>query len=216
MGKAQRLKAERRGHREQAAVRKSRRGQRVRWTVGLAAFAILAVGILPAAYRASHSHFLADTGLIKPLSSTSKEHSMEQVTIQTDKGTISVELNGDKAPNTVAHITGLIKKGFYNGLTFHRVVPGFVIQGGDPKGDGTGGSGQTIPFEKNDLKHDRGVIAMARSQDMNSADSQFYITLAPQPSLDGQYVVFGKVTSGLDVVDKITQGDKMIAVSVSP
>src|SRR5205085_925344 len=102
----------------------------------------------------------------------------KMVTIETDKGKITVELNAAEAPKTVARFTELINQGFYNGLTFHRVEPGFVVQGGDPKGDGTGGSGQKIPFEQNSLKHEKGVIAMARSQDKNSADSQFYITLA--------------------------------------
>ena len=138
----------------------------------------------------------------------------KKVTITTDKGPIALELYPDKAPKTVEQITGLVSKGFYNGLTFHRVVPGFVVQGGDPKGDGTGGSGTNIPFEENDLKHDKGVLSMARSQDKNSADSQFYITLAPQPMLDGEYVVFGKVTSGMEVVEQIQQGDKMNTVTL--
>lgn len=140
----------------------------------------------------------------------------QHVTMQTDKGTVQLDLYPDKAPKTVAQITTLIKRGFYNGLTFHRVVPGFVVQGGDPTGTGSGNSDlPNIPFEPNDLKHEKGVLAMARSQSKDSANSQFYITLDAQPSLDGEYVVFGKVTSGMDVVEKIAQGDKMTAVTLT-
>ncbi|HKZ71895.1 MAG TPA: peptidylprolyl isomerase, partial [Nitrospirota bacterium] len=99
-------------------------------------------------------------------------------------------------------------------LTFHRVEPGFVIQGGDPKGDGTGGSGVNIPAEFNKKTHATGTVAMARSADPNSADSQFYICLAPQPFLDGKYTVFGQVTQGLDVIQKIKVGDAMKKVTL--
>ena len=108
----------------------------------------------------------------------------------------------------------LAKKGFYDGLVFHRVEPGFVVQGGDPKGDGTGGPGYKVKAEFNKQKHVRGVVAMARSNDPDSAGSQFYITLAPANFLDGKYTVFGKVTSGMDVVDKIKVGDKMKSVKI--
>ncbi len=128
--------------------------------------------------------------------------------VETNMGTFKFELFLDKAPITAQNFIDLAEKGFYDGLTFHRVVPGFVIQGGDPNGDGTGGPGYTIKGEFiPELKHDAaGVVAMARrANDVDSAGSQFYITLAPQPRLDGSYAVFGRVTEGLDVVLKIGQ-----------
>ncbi len=128
-------------------------------------------------------------------------------TIKTDKGDIMVELNAKAAPQTVNNFVFLAREHFYDGTTFHRVIPGFVAQGGDPTGTGTGGPGYTIPDEQNDLKHEEGVIAMAKSSAPNSAGSQFYITLAPQPSLDGHYTVFGKVTAGMDVVKSLTPRD---------
>jgi cyclophilin family peptidyl-prolyl cis-trans isomerase len=129
-------------------------------------------------------------------------------------GEIRIDFYPQDAPKTVENFVTLSKKGFYNGLTFHRVEPGFVVQGGDPKGDGTGGPGYTIKAEFNKQKHVRGVLAMARSQHPDSAGSQFYITLAPAHFLDGQYTVFGIVTAGMDVVDKIRVGDKMKSVRI--
>ena len=122
-----------------------------------------------------------------------------------------VELYPDVAPNTVNNFISLVKKGFYNGLCFHRVIEGFMIQGGDPKGNGTGGPGYTIRGEfskngfKNDLKHKRGVISMARSMMPNIAGSQFFIMHADAPHLDGQYAAFGQVIDGMDVIDKIAE-----------
>ncbi len=122
-----------------------------------------------------------------------------------------VELYPDVAPNTVNNFISLVKKGFYNGLCFHRVIEGFMIQGGDPKGNGTGGPGYAIRGEfskngfKNDLKHKRGVISMARSMMPNSAGSQFFIMHADAPHLDGQYAAFGQVIDGMDVIDKIAE-----------
>ena len=111
---------------------------------------------------------------------------------------------------TTKNFIDLVNSGFYNGLTFHRYEPGFVIQGGDPKGDGTGGSEKTIPLEINEnLKHVQGALAMARSNDPNSASSQFYITLNEAHFLDGNYAVFGKVISGMVVVDNLRTGDKI-------
>ena len=138
------------------------------------------------------------------------------VSIETDKGNIVFEMFPDVAPKTVARITELIKQGFYNGLTFHRVVPGFVIQGGDPKGNGTGGSGVNLKAEFSKKPHLLGTVAMARANDPDSADSQFYICLGPQPFLDGKYTVFGQVTdkASLDVIQKIKQGDVMRKVTV--
>lgn len=126
-----------------------------------------------------------------------------------DYGIIKVELNADEAPITVTNFVKLAKEGFYDGLTFHRIIDGFMIQGGDPEGNGTGGSDQTIKGEfnanevDNVLKHTRGAISMARSQEYDSASSQFFIVHQTAESLDGQYAVFGYVYEGMDVVDKI-------------
>ena len=137
-------------------------------------------------------------------------------TIETDKGTIKFELYEDKAPITSNNFVELAKSGFYDGLTFHRYEPGFVIQGGDPKGDGTGGSGKSIALEiVPELKHVKGAVAMARSQDPNSASSQFYFTLEASHFLDGDYAVFGKVVEGMDVVMQLRAGDKMNKVIIS-
>jgi peptidyl-prolyl cis-trans isomerase B (cyclophilin B) len=127
---------------------------------------------------------------------------------------IRIEFYPEDAPKTVENFVTLAKKGFYDNLTFHRVVPDFVVQGGCPKGDGTGGPGHTIKAEFNKQKHDRGVVAMARSQDPDSAGSQFYITLGPAHFLDGKYTVFGRVTSGMNVVDGIRIGDKIKSVKL--
>jgi peptidylprolyl isomerase/peptidyl-prolyl cis-trans isomerase B (cyclophilin B) len=129
-------------------------------------------------------------------------------------GEIRIEFFPDDAPKTVENFVALAKKGFYDNLTFHRVVPGFVVQGGDPKGNGTGGPGYTIKAEFNRNKHVRGSVAMARSAQPDSAGSQFYITYGPQPHLDGNYTVFGKVVSGMEHVDLIQQGDRMRAVRI--
>ena len=124
-------------------------------------------------------------------------------------GTIEVELDPSVAPLTVENFVKLANKGFYNGLTFHRVIKGFMIQGGCPKGNGTGGPGYTIKGEfsangvNNPLKHTRGVISMARAMDPNSAGSQFFIMHQDAPHLDGQYAAFGKVIKGIEVVDAI-------------
>jgi cyclophilin family peptidyl-prolyl cis-trans isomerase len=136
------------------------------------------------------------------------------VVMTTTKGVIKFKFYTKDAPNTVNRMVELISKGFYNGLTFHRVVPGFVVQGGDPQGNGTGGSGTKLKAEFNDRHHQEGSVAMARSQDPDSADSQFYICLAPQPSLDHHYTVFGQVIDGMDVVRNIQVGDKMTSVTV--
>lgn len=138
------------------------------------------------------------------------------VTIETNKGTIKFALYEEDAPITTANFVKLAESGFYDGLTFHRVVPNFVIQGGCPHGTGTGSSDQTIPLEISPvLRHDdAGVVAMARSQNPNSASCQFYITLGPQDFLDDNYAVFGRVTEGLDVVKSIQVGDKMTKVTV--
>lgn len=124
-------------------------------------------------------------------------------------GKMTLELYPEKAPITVKNFVDLAKKGFYNGIIFHRVIAGFMIQGGDPTGTGMGGPGHTIKGEfaangvPNDLKHTRGVISMARSYAPNSAGSQFFIMHANAPHLDGQYAAFGKMTDGFDVLDEI-------------
>ncbi|MBQ6731250.1 MAG: peptidylprolyl isomerase [Bacilli bacterium] len=124
-------------------------------------------------------------------------------------GMIEVELYQDLAPITVDNFVKLVNKGFYNGLTFHRIIRGFMIQGGCPKGNGTGGPGYSIKGEfsangvNNPIKHERGVISMARAMDPNSAGSQFFIMHQSAPHLDGQYAAFGKVTKGIEVVDAI-------------
>ena len=132
------------------------------------------------------------------------------VTIEMENGGKMVaELYPEVAPNTVNNFVSLINKGVYNGLGFHRVIPGFMIQGGDPMGNGTGGPGYEIPGEfanngfKNDLKHTRGVLSMARAMDPNSAGSQFFIMVEDAPHLDGDYAGFGKVIEGMDTADAI-------------
>jgi peptidyl-prolyl cis-trans isomerase B (cyclophilin B) len=127
---------------------------------------------------------------------------------------IRMEFYPADAPKTVENFVTLAKKGFYNNLSFHRVVPDFVVQGGCPKGNGTGGPGYMIPAEFNKQKHVRGTVAMARSQDPDSAGSQFYICYGATPHLDGNYTVFGKVTSGMEHVDRIKQGDRMKSVAI--
>ncbi|HVJ49054.1 peptidylprolyl isomerase [Desulfitobacterium sp.] len=127
---------------------------------------------------------------------------------------IKVELYPNVAPNTVKNFISLVQKGFYNGTTFHRVMPQFMIQGGDPNGNGTGGPGYSIKGEftengfKNTLKHERGVISMARAKTPDSAGSQFFIMVAPAPDLDGKYAAFGKVLSGMETVDKIVNSQR--------
>lgn len=140
--------------------------------------------------------------------------------ISTDKGDITVSLDHEKAPLGVTNFVQLANGGFYDGLTFHRVVPNFVVQGGDPKGTGTGGPGYTIKGEvDNGLKHVDGALAWARTGDAvnpkrRSSGSQFYITLAPTPHLDGAYSVFGKTLAGKEVVQKIAMGDKIKKITI--
>ena len=141
-------------------------------------------------------------------------------TMQTSRGVITIELDAADAPNTVNNFVFLSCDGFYDGLTFHRVVKSpqpFVIQGGDPRGDGTGGPGYLFANEISpNLNHDAaGVISMARTSQPDTNGSQFFITLSPQPSLDGQYNAFGHVTAGMDVVNSIAQGDLILAVSIT-
>ena len=143
----------------------------------------------------------------------SGKHHVE-ITVK-DYGTIKVELDADNAPISVTNFVNLAKNGFYDNLTFHRIISGFMIQGGDPEGNGMGGSDETIKGEfsnnsvENPLKHTRGAISMARSQDMDSASSQFFIVHEDSDFLDGDYAVFGYVTEGMEIVDKICEDTKV-------
>ena len=145
-------------------------------------------------------------GSTEAIDAAGKHHIEIQVK---DYGTIKAELDGDTAPITVANFLKLAESGFYDGLTFHRIIDGFMILGGDPKGNGTGGADKTIKGEfsqngvENKLSHVRGTLSMARSQDMDSASSQFFIVQSDCTYLDGQYAAFGTVTEGMDLVDKI-------------
>ncbi|WP_366923188.1 peptidylprolyl isomerase [Metallumcola ferriviriculae] len=141
---------------------------------------------------------------------------MKKATIEMDQGQVVIELFEKEAPGTVANFEKLIKEGFYDGLKFHRVIEGFVAQGGCPEGNGSGGPGYTIPCETkgNPHKHERGSLSMAH-RGPNTGGSQFFVVYEPQPHLDGKHTVFGKVIAGLDVVDQISQGDVMNKVTIS-
>jgi len=146
-------------------------------------------------------------------SSKVKENPIVTITMSNDEK-IVIELEPSTAPNTVANFISLVKKGFYDGLIFHRVIPDFMIQGGDPSGNGTGGPDYSIEGEfssngfKNNLKHERGVISMARSNDPNSAGSQFFIMVNEASHLDGDYAAFGKVIKGMETVDAIAAAER--------
>jgi peptidylprolyl isomerase len=127
--------------------------------------------------------------------------------LQLKDGTVTIRLRPDLAPNHVARIKELARQGFYDGTVFHRVIDGFMAQGGDPTGTGMGGSGQKLAAEFSRTMHVRGTVSMARANDPNSADSQFFICFAPAPFLDGKYTVWGEVVDGMDFVDNITKGD---------
>lgn len=143
---------------------------------------------------------------------------MKKATIETSKGTMVLELFDDDAPGTVANFVKLSESGFYNGLTFHRVIPDFVIQGGCPKGNGTGGPGYSIPCELHGVKqyHDRGVISMAHAG-RNTGGSQFFICHSRRNTahLDRNHTVFGKVIENVDVIDQIRAGDKIVKIEIS-
>lgn len=137
---------------------------------------------------------------------------MKKITIELESGgVLTGELYPETAPKTVENFEKLANQGFYDGLTFHRVIPGFMIQGGCPRGDGTGGPGYQIPGEfsdngfKNDLKHQRGVLSMARAMNPNSGGCQFFIMVDDAPFLDGQYAAFGRITEGMDQADAIVR-----------
>ena len=149
-----------------------------------------------------------ESGNTSNYASSVTEKPIVTITMENDEK-IVLQLDPSVAPNTVANFVSLVEKGFYDGVIFHRVIPDFMIQGGDPEGNGTGGADYSIKGEfsengfENNLKHDRGVISMARSNDPNSASSQFFIMVNEAPHLDGQYAAFGKVIEGMEVVDTI-------------
>lgn len=128
--------------------------------------------------------------------------------LELSSGRVVIELRPDLAPNHVKRIKELVRQSFYDNSVFHRVIEGFMAQTGDPTGTGTGGSGKRIPAEFSNESHKRGIVSMARASDINSADSQFFIVLQDSPFLDGHYTVWGKVTSGMEFVDKIKKGDR--------
>lgn len=150
------------------------------------------------------------------LTALAEEARNSQVRITTSKGDIVFTFFADDAPQHCAAFIKLARAGFYDGTTFHRVEPGFVIQGGDPDGNGTGGPGYQLDAEFNDHPHIKGTVAMARSANPNSAGSQFYICLDDARFLDKQYTVFGQTQQGQDVVDQIRRGDAMESVTVEP
>jgi cyclophilin family peptidyl-prolyl cis-trans isomerase len=135
-------------------------------------------------------------------------------TVSTDKGAFTIELLPEDAPLNVDNFIELARRGFFNGIAFHRVVPNFVIQGGDPRGDGNGGPGYQIRCEINEVPYDRGAVGMALSG-KDTGGSQWFVTHSPQPHLDGGYTVFGRVTQGMDVVDAIARGDRIRTVTVT-
>lgn len=161
---------------------------------------------------------LAAAGLSLALSSTAALAADAENTLYLDLKDdcrVVIDLRPDLAPKHVARIKELARMGFYDGLTFHRVIAGFMVQGGDPIGNGTGGSGQNLPAEFSSERHVRGVTSMARSANPNSADSQFFIMLGDADYLDGKYTIWGKVSQGMDCVDQIKKGNPAANGSVS-
>lgn len=141
------------------------------------------------------------------MTSTNSSAESNTILLRLKTGDVTIQLLPDLAPSHVARIKELTKKGFYNGLNFHRVIDGFMVQTGDPLGNGTGGSGKNLDAEFSAEPHKRGIVSMARAQDPNSADSQFFIVLEDSTFLDNQYTVFGKVLSGMEHVDQIKKGN---------
>jgi peptidyl-prolyl cis-trans isomerase B (cyclophilin B) len=196
--------------------------------VGVLALVAFYAGLLPLGQQATPSPARSfDTSVLHPPSATplasppaSPAGNGTTATIQTDLGDIVIQLYTDSSPVAAQNFINLANAGFYNGLTFHRIVPGFVIQGGDPNGDGTGGPGYTIQDEPVVGDYTRGVVAMARTSAPNSEGSQFFIVLADsvaqQLPKSGGYAIFGKVTSGMDVVDQIAAGPASNQLALDP
>lgn len=174
---------------------------------------LMAITLCLALTACTGSNKSSDSGSSKTVDYSNDTNPVAEI-VMSDGSVIKVELYPEAAPNTVNNFIYLANSGFYDGLTFQRIIPGFMIQGGDPKGDGTGGPGYSIAGEfkdngfENNLKHTRGVISMARAQSYDSAGSQFFIMVADATSLDGQYAAFGKVTEGIEVVDKIVGAER--------
>lgn len=187
---------------------------------GILILAFLIFGLLMGCQSQADTPTKKDDGKEEVKGKTTEEKGGKQqvgklfAIIKTDKGNMKAELYPDVAPNTVLSFVTLAKDGFYDGLTFHRVVPNFVIQGGCPQGTGTGGPGYMIPAEFNKRKHLLGTLAMARSSAPDSAGSQFYVCLAPQPSLDNSYTVFGQVIEGVSTAQNILKGDKIKTIEI--
>ncbi len=139
-------------------------------------------------------------------STNSYSENSPKIHLVLENGVVEIETYTEEAPQTVKRIVELAKSGFYDGLTFHRVIAGFMAQGGDPNGNGTGGSGKNLKAEFNEIKHTRGIVSMARANDPDSADSQFFICYDDLPFLDGKYTVWGKVVSGMNLIDRIPEG----------
>lgn len=178
----------------------------------IAIVALLAVGTACAALTAADSTKLADKTERKqydrPPEMKIDKNKSYTATIETDAGTMVAELYPKVAPNTVNSFVFLSREGFYEGVIFHRVIPGFMIQGGDPTGTGEGGPGYELKAEFNDTKHVRGVLSMARTADPDSAGSQFFVMHDTSEHLDNQYTAFGKVTKGLETIDKIVSAPR--------
>ncbi len=149
---------------------------------------------------------MSDTRAKKIKHSYNVKDAENALLLKTKNGDIVIEMFPNDAPNHVARIKELVRDGFYNGLKFHRVIDGFMAQTGDPRGNGTGGSGKKLKAEFNRNRHTRGTVSMARAMDPDSADSQFFICFADCPWLDGQYTIWGQVTSGMEYVDQIKRG----------
>ena len=180
-------------------------------------FAALGLTILMMPHIDAESNSASANKEIQHHKTEKKEKKMSDSNIikaELETGTIIMELYPDVAPETVEAFKKLVAKGFYDGLTFHRVIPGFMAQGGDPDGTGMGGPGYNLKAEFNDKKHVRGTLAMARSADPDSAGSQFYICYTPTPHLDGQYTIFGQVTDGMEHVDALKNGNKIIKMTL--
>ena len=153
---------------------------------------------------------IAIAGLLIIISQTSVEAAEPEnmLLLELKDGTVVIELFPQLAPNHVKRIKELVREGYYNGKTWHRVIDGFMAQGGSPSGDGRGGTGQKLNAEFSDEKHVHGILSMARTSDPNSADAQFFIMLADAPHLDGRYTVWGRVISGMEFVEKIQEGNR--------